>query len=78
MRHCLFLKDIKNITAFANALHCPTPLLAAATQFFTATHARGWAKQDTASVCPVLEDMAGFKRKIAGEKIEAVPTQKLM
>lgn len=78
MKLDLFLKDIKNITAFANALHCPTPLLAAATQFFTAAHARGWAKQDTASVCTVLEEMAGLKRKITGEKIEAVLTQKLM
>ncbi|MDP1990716.1 MAG: NAD-binding protein [Syntrophales bacterium] len=76
MKLDLFLKDIKNITAFANALHCPTPLLAAATQFFTAAHARGRAKQDTASVCTVLEEMAGLKRKMTGEKIEAGSAEK--
>ena len=66
MKIDLFLKDIRNITAFAHALRCPTPLLAAATQFFTAASANGWGMQDTASVCSVLEEMAGFKRKTPG------------
>jgi len=63
MKLDLFQKDIKIITAFANELHCPTPLLAAATQLYTAALARGWAKKDTAAVCAVLENMAGFERK---------------
>ncbi len=56
-------KDIKIISEFAGELKCPTPLLSAAAQFYTAALAKGCAKQDTAVVCAVLEEMAGFKRK---------------
>jgi len=55
-------KDIGIITAFAKELQCPTPLLSAAAQIYTAALANGRAKQDTASVCAVLEEMAGIKR----------------
>ena len=55
-------KDIGIITAFAKELKCPTPLLSAAAQIYTAALANGRAKQDTASVCAVLEEMAGIKR----------------
>lgn len=63
MKLDLFQKDIKIITALANELHCPTPLLAAAAQLYTAALARGWGKRDTAAVCAVLEKMAAFERK---------------
>jgi 3-hydroxyisobutyrate dehydrogenase-like beta-hydroxyacid dehydrogenase len=56
-------KDIKIIAEFANKLNCPTPLLSAAAQIYTAALAKGRAKQDTASVCAVLEEMAGIKRE---------------
>ena len=56
-------KDIKIIAEFANKLNCPTPLLSAAAQIYTAALAKGRAKQDTAAVCAVLEEMAGIKRK---------------
>ena len=56
-------KDIKIIAEFADKLNCPTPLLSAAAQIYTAALAKGRAKQDTASVCAVLEEMAGIKRK---------------
>lgn len=59
----LHQKDIKIISAFAKGLQCPTPLLSASAQFYTAALAKGWAKWDTASVCAVLEEMAGLKRK---------------
>jgi 3-hydroxyisobutyrate dehydrogenase-like beta-hydroxyacid dehydrogenase len=62
MKLDLFQKDIKIITAFANELHCPTPLLAAATQLYTAAIAKGWSKKDSSAVCAVLEDMAGLER----------------
>jgi putative dehydrogenase len=55
-------KDINIIADFANKLDCPTPLLSAAAQIYTAALANGRAKQDTASVCAVLEEMAGIKR----------------
>ena len=63
MKLDLFRKDIKIITDFANTLPCPTPLLAAATQLYTAAMGKGRAKQDTACICAVLEEMAGFTRK---------------
>ena len=62
MKVDLHQKDIKIITAFASELQCPTPLLSAAAQIYTAALANGRAKQDTASVCAVLEEMAGIKR----------------
>lgn len=62
MKIDVFQKDIKIITSFANELQCPTPLLSTAAQIYTAALAGGRAKQDTASVCAVLEEMAGLKR----------------
>ena len=62
MKVDLHQKDIRLITEFANALQCPTPLLAAAAQLYTAALAHGWGKQDTASTCSVLEEMAGLQR----------------
>ncbi len=62
MKVDIYQKDIKIISAFANELQCPTPLLSAAAQIYTAALAKGRAKQDTASVCAVLEEMAGLKR----------------
>jgi 3-hydroxyisobutyrate dehydrogenase-like beta-hydroxyacid dehydrogenase len=56
-------KDINIISEFAKNLNCPTPMLSAAAQIYTAALANGRAKQDTASVCAVLEEMAGIKRK---------------
>ena len=63
MKVDLHQKDIKIISAFANELQCPTPLLSASAQIYTAALANGRAKQDTASVCAILEEMAGFRRE---------------
>ena len=62
MKVDVFQKDIKIISSFASDLQCPTPLLSAAAQVYTAALADGRSKQDTASVCAVLEKMAGLKR----------------
>lgn len=62
MKVDVFQKDIKIISSFANQLQCPTPLLSAAAQVYTMASADGRAKQDTASVCAVMEKMAGLKR----------------
>lgn len=62
MKVDVFQKDIKIISSFANDLQCPTPLLSAAAQVYTAASANGRTKQDTASVCAILEEMAGLKR----------------
>jgi 3-hydroxyisobutyrate dehydrogenase-like beta-hydroxyacid dehydrogenase len=57
-------KDINIISEFAKKLNCPTPMLSAAAQIYTAALANGYAKHDTASVCAVLEEMAGTKREV--------------
>lgn len=58
----MHLKDIDIIGKFAADLHCPTPLFAAAVQFYHAAVAQGRAEQDTAAVCAVLERLAGIER----------------
>ncbi len=63
MKVVLHQKDIRLITSFAEHLGCPTPLLSAAAQLYTAASAHGWGTHDTASVCAILEEMAGFHRK---------------
>ena len=62
MKVDVFQKDINIISAFAEELQCPTPLLTTAAQLYRDAVADGRAKQDTASVCAVLEKMAGLKR----------------
>jgi len=62
MKVDIWQKDVKIINDFANSLDCPTPLFAAAAQLYRAAMAQGRAKQDTASVCSVLEEWARFTR----------------
>jgi L-threonate 2-dehydrogenase len=57
------LKDVEIISAFANSLRCPTPVFSAAAQPYYARAAQGFEMQDTASVCAVLEAMAGLVRR---------------
>lgn len=56
------IKDVEIIGAFANSLRCPTPLFAAAAQPYYARAAQGFDMQDTASVCAVMEGLAGLVR----------------
>ena len=63
MKMDVYQKDINIISAFADGLQCPTPLMPAASEIYMAGLAQGPAKQDTASVCAVLEQMAGISRK---------------
>jgi 3-hydroxyisobutyrate dehydrogenase-like beta-hydroxyacid dehydrogenase len=55
-------KDMKIIGEYATGLGVPTPLFSASAPVYTAAMAQGFDKQDTASVCAVLEAMAGMKR----------------
>jgi len=57
------LKDVEIINAFANGLRCPTPLFSAAAQPYYARAAQGFEMQDTASVCSVMEALAGLPRR---------------
>jgi 3-hydroxyisobutyrate dehydrogenase-like beta-hydroxyacid dehydrogenase len=62
MKVGLWQKDMAVIAEFAQALGCPTPLFAATRPLYDAAVAAGHADQDTASVCAVLEEMAGVSR----------------
>ena len=58
----MFLKDRSIIADFAREAGSPTPLLQATAPVYAAAAEMGYSKQDTASVCAVLESMAGHRR----------------
>jgi len=62
MKVDIWQKDMQIIGNFAKQIKCPTPLLAASAQVYIAAIAQGRDKQDTASVCAVMEDWANYKR----------------
>jgi L-threonate 2-dehydrogenase len=55
-------KDMKIIGEYATRLGVPTPLFNASAAVYTAAMAQGYAKEDTAAVCAVLESMARLRR----------------
>lgn len=59
MKIDVYQKDIDIIGAYASSLHCPTPLFEASKAFYSSAYALGHAKDDTAAICAVLEQMAG-------------------
>lgn len=61
MKIDVYQKDIDIIGDYASGLHCPTPLFEASKMFYTSAYALGHAKDDTASICAVLESMAGTR-----------------
>ncbi len=63
MKVGVWQKDMRIITEFARALDCPTPLFAATTAVYNAAMALGFADEDTASVCAVLENWAAIRRR---------------
>jgi 3-hydroxyisobutyrate dehydrogenase-like beta-hydroxyacid dehydrogenase len=69
MKVDVYQKDIDIISAYASALHCPTPLFEASKAYYSAAYAQGYAKEDTAAIHAVLERMAGMGR--SGEKRRA-------
>ncbi len=62
MKMDVWQKDMKVIGEFARSLSSPTPLFDASGEIYLEGMKQGRGKQDTASVCGVLEQMAGFKR----------------
>jgi L-threonate 2-dehydrogenase len=56
-------KDMHIIGQFAAKLGVPTPLFSACGPIYDAAMAQGFAKQDTAAVCAVLEGMAQVRRQ---------------
>src|SRR5437868_7619479 len=62
MRVSTWQKDMKVIGEYAASVGCPTPLFSATEPIYRAALSTGHADEDTASVCAVLEAMAGVKR----------------
>ena len=58
----LWQKDMKIIGEHATRLGVATPLFSATIPLYNAAIAQGFGKQDTASVCAVLENLSGVKR----------------
>lgn len=66
MKVDVWQKDMALIGEFAAEVAAPTPLFAATVPLYAAAMAQGFAGLDTASVCAVLEGMAGVARPVAG------------
>jgi putative dehydrogenase len=62
MKVMLWQKDMSVIGAFARELGCPTPLFDATVPIYNRALHTGHGEHDTASVCAVLEKMAGVRR----------------
>ena len=58
----LYHKDIAVIEDHASKLGVPTPLFSASIPLYSAALSMGYGEQDRASVCGVLQTMAGVKR----------------
>jgi 3-hydroxyisobutyrate dehydrogenase-like beta-hydroxyacid dehydrogenase len=63
MKVKVWQKDMAVIGEFAKAIGCPTPLFTATEGIYDTALNSGYAMQDTAAVCAVLEKMAGVKRR---------------
>jgi L-threonate 2-dehydrogenase len=68
MKVSIWQKDMDVIGGFAQALGAPTPLFSATLPIYAAAMATGYAEQDTAATCAVLEALAGIKRGEARAK----------
>jgi 3-hydroxyisobutyrate dehydrogenase-like beta-hydroxyacid dehydrogenase len=68
MKIKVWQKDLDVIGGYAAKIGVPTPLMSATLPIYAAAMATGHALDDTASVCAVLERMAGVKRKGASKR----------
>jgi L-threonate 2-dehydrogenase len=59
----LYHKDIDVIADHAAKLGVPVPLFSASIPIYSAALSMGYGERDTASVCSVLETMAGMRRE---------------
>jgi 3-hydroxyisobutyrate dehydrogenase-like beta-hydroxyacid dehydrogenase len=62
MRIATWQKDMQVIADFAREIGAPTPLFSATEAIYNSALALGQGDEDTASVCSVLETMAGVQR----------------
>lgn len=63
MKLDVYQKDIDIIGAYADRLNIPVPLFEASKAYYAAALSQGRAKEDTAAICAVLEQMAGVSRR---------------
>jgi 3-hydroxyisobutyrate dehydrogenase-like beta-hydroxyacid dehydrogenase len=63
MKVKVWQKDMQVIGDFAKAIGCPTPLFTATESIYDTALNSGYAMQDTAAVCAVMEKAAGLKRR---------------
>jgi 3-hydroxyisobutyrate dehydrogenase-like beta-hydroxyacid dehydrogenase len=63
MKIKVWQKDMDVIGGYAAKIGCPTPLLSATLPIYAAAMSNGHGLHDTAAVCAVLENMAGYKRR---------------
>jgi len=63
MKISVWDKDMQVIGGYARKIKVPTPMFDATKAIYNKAHKSGFAEQDTASVCAVLEKMAHVKRK---------------
>jgi L-threonate 2-dehydrogenase len=63
MKVSVWQKDMAVIGDFARGLNCPTPLFSATVPIYAAAMSTGHAADDTASVCAVIEAMAGITQR---------------
>jgi L-threonate 2-dehydrogenase len=69
MKVSIWQKDMDIISTFAEQIGAPTPLLSATLPIYARAMVTGHATDDTASVCAVLEEMAGLKRGKTRKKV---------
>jgi len=62
MKVSMWQKDMSVIGDFARTVGCPTPLFSATEPIYAQALSSGHGGEDTASVCAVLEAMAGVRR----------------
>ena len=63
MKNSVWQKDMQIIADFARSRDCPTPLFSATEPLYKAAMEQGRGTQDTASICAVLEAMAGLPER---------------
>ncbi len=63
MKIDIWEKDMQVIGGYARKIKVPTPMFNASKPIYLKAHNSGLGAQDTASVCAVLEKMAGLKRR---------------
>lgn len=63
MKVSVWQKDMRIIGDFARAMGCPTPLFSSTVPLYAAALSQGHEARDTASICAVLEDMAGLPKR---------------